>query len=117
KFGLVIPGPSPTPTPTVCDLTIQKDVGSSLGGQPIIILTVVNVGTGLCPAGTTVSDNQPSGLTFAPPISANQSGWSCMFAVSSNDLTCTTQAQLPAGYSVTFTFPVTVTAGPTSIQN
>lgn len=111
----------------VCDVAIDKKIASSVGGQPLIMLTVTNAGTGSCPAGTSVADAQPSGLTFAPPVSANQTGWSCGFGVppnalvvgvSSNDLSCTTQAQLPAGYSVTFTFPFAVTgAAGTSIQN
>jgi len=114
-----------TVTGGVCDREIKKTVTPNpvKSGDPVIItLTVTNVGTAPCPVvpGINVADPQPSGLTFQPPVSANNPGWSCGFSGPGVIAFCTaTSPLLPgAANAVTITFTAKVTAPPGSqIQN
>ncbi len=98
---------------TPCDLSVIKAMPDTLlsGEQADITITVANVGGGLCPpgsGGTTVTDTQPPGLTFLGQAAADQPGWLCSLAA--GVAACTTMATLPAGHTVTFVIPATVTA-------
>jgi hypothetical protein len=105
-------------------LSISKTVSPNpvpASGQATITLVVTNVGAGPCPSGafpgTTIRDNQPIGLAFAGPITANQSTWQCGFEVPVPNATCASQSTLPSNATVTVTFKVTMTLPGTAIQN
>jgi hypothetical protein len=113
----------------VCDREIKKTVTPNpvaSSGTVTVTLTVTNVGTAPCPvvAGVNVADPKPAGMTFNPPVSVNNPGWSCGISGPSGTwpggVQCTaTSPLLPgAANAVTITFTATVTAPPGSqIQN
>jgi uncharacterized repeat protein (TIGR01451 family) len=113
----------------VCDREIKKTVTPNpvaSGGTVTVTLTVTNVGTAPCPvvAGVNVADPKPAGMTFNPPVSVSNPGWSCGISGPSGNwpggVACiATSPLLPgAANAVTITFTAKVTAPPGSqIQN
>lgn len=100
--------------PPACDLKIAKTMSQPVSGQPATVtLTVVNVGTGVCPPGlfnksTVLSDNKPSGLTFTgAPVASPPGGWVC--SLPSGNATCVHPGALPPNFTVTFTVKALVT--------
>jgi hypothetical protein len=121
--------PTPTPPAEGCHYDLAKQVVLTDGGNPPmppqsghpakVTITLTNVGPDRCTnlwTTVTISDNQPSGMAFSGPFSANVSGWSCSF--SGGQVLCNGPALTP-GQSVTVTFNATVTGqlGSDAVRN
>ena len=121
--------PTPTQQAVFCQYRLAKQVVLTDGGNPPkpaqsghpakVSITLTNAGPAGCttPWTTlTISDSQPSGMTFSGPFSASLSSWSCSF--SGGQVLCNGPALAP-GQSVTVTFNATVTGqlGSADVRN
>ena len=74
------------------DLTIDKSVtsvGPYVAGAPVTYtLTASNLGPGIALDGLTVTDRLPAGLTYATPVAASGTEWTCAAPVGL-EVTCT----------------------------